>query len=256
MRLPIVLTLALAATIAGAETPAQAGAGPSPSPSPSPTSTTEKAVRRQRVVSVLPGFDLLDARRARTQALLVGGTRPPLAPVPLAPRLGRAFDTRPTFVWEPPPGSGGDAYIVVVLDDALDELVRIPARGLRATYPADALALEPGRTYMWTVEWPGGGPSAPSALTIVGGDERARIQAKLDAPPTTAGETPIDARARVLVEHRVWYDAIEALSRAIETLGPSRARLEARATVYGQLEATRALSERDFEQAESLGEPR
>ncbi|MGE0454973.1 MAG: DUF928 domain-containing protein [Vicinamibacteria bacterium] len=253
----IVLPFALAAACAGAEPSGQAeGARPSPSPSPSPSVAAERAGKRQRVVSALPGFDLLEAQRARTQAMLVGGTRPPAVPVPLAPRLGRAFDARPSFAWEPPAGGSGDAFVVVVLDDALEELARIPVRALRVAYPKDAAPLEPGRTYMWTVESPGAVPCAPSAFSIIGGDERARIQAKLDAAAQAAEDDRENARARVFVEHRVWYDAVETLTRAIETLGPSRARLEARATVYAQLEATRALSERDFERAEGPGDRR
>lgn len=254
MRLTTVLCLALAAASGDAEASVQA-AQPSPSPSPSASPAVEGAGKRRRVVSVLPGFDLLDAQRARTQAMLVGGTRPPALPVPLAPRLGRSFDARPTFAWAPPAGGSGDSFVVVVLDDTLDELARVPVRGFRIAYPEDAPALEPGRTYMWTVESAGAAPSAPTAFSVVGGEERARIQAKLEAV-AAPGEDPADARARVFVEHRVWYDAIEALTRAIETLGPSRARLETRATVYGQIEATRALSELDFERAESLGAPR
>jgi regulator of sirC expression with transglutaminase-like and TPR domain len=87
--------------------------------------------------------------------------------------------------------------------------------------------------------------SDPLEFTVVSADERTAIdKALLAASSTDPYDTGL-ARARVLVDHRLWFDALGAYD-ALITKYPNHPELyEDRATIYAQLPVTKPQSEAD-----------
>ena len=60
------------------------------------------------------------------------------------------------------------------------------------------------------------------------------------------------ARARILTDHRLWYDVVAAYTDLIARY-PDRAELyDQRGTIYTQIGVTRILADQDFSRAEAL----
>jgi hypothetical protein len=219
-----------------------------------------------RVITDLSGFDLLESSKTKAQTQVAGATRGMARPIPLAPRLGKLYGGQPTFAWT----FEGKAknFLFVLQDDARNELFHAEVTGYEYRYPATAPALEPGKTYFWTVEVSsamfGGEPSAPAGFLVLNPAQRAEVaevdpegERRRKASPLGALAENYQsalARARAFRDRRLWYDALDAYSALIARY-PDRAELyEERGTIYAQLEATKTLAERDFARADQLGE--
>src|SRR5437879_5522007 len=83
-----------------------------------------KKPRRQRVITNLSGFDLLQPQR---RPMVVGATRGLPRPVALAPRLGKLYGTNPIFAWSYEGKSR--KFIFVLRDDAQEEIHRAEVTG-------------------------------------------------------------------------------------------------------------------------------
>jgi len=231
-----------------AQTPPKAGA--------EKAKPAEPKKPRARVVTDLSGFDLLESSKLKKQTQVPGATRGMARPVALAPRLGKVYGDQPTFSWK----FEGKAknFLFVLQDDARNELFHAEVTGYEYRYPATAPALEPGKTYFWTVEVAsamfGGEPSAPAGLLLLNAAQRAEVEKDLAAAASADSYQSGLARARTFRDRRLWYDALDAYSGLIARY-PDRAELyEERGTIYAQLEATKALADQDFARAEKLGE--
>ncbi len=242
----------LAVTLAGlllAQQPAAKGAAQEKQSSPTKPATKKP---RQRVVTNLAGFDLLEADKTK-QTTVVGATRGGKPPVALAPRLGKVYDAALTFHWS---HEGRPTRFTFVLrDEARQQVHRGETQALAYTLP-DGVALEPGKTYLWSVEPAGGflagGPSAPTGILVLAGKERGQLEqalSRIGAPNSYEDEL---ARARLFTEHRLWYDAIAAYSDLIARYPDRRELFEERGMIYAQLDVTRPLADADFAQADSL----
>src|ERR1700731_4730648 len=168
--------------------------------------------RPTRVHAKVEGFDLSSQTgKAPNQ---IGGASRDIGGSPslYAPALAKAFSTQPTFYW-----SAEDAAQKVEFQLVSDKGATILERsvtGNHFTYPADAPALVAGATYRWTVTPENGmmgGPPAPEDFVIVGVTERVSVAGELAA----AGDAA--ARAKVLFDHRIWYDALSSYTDAIAT---------------------------------------
>jgi regulator of sirC expression with transglutaminase-like and TPR domain len=96
------------------------------------------------------------------------------------------------------------------------------------------------------------GYSQAAGFVVVADSERQQIEKELAAISPANSYQAATARARVLVNHRLWYDAIGAYSNLIKQF-PERAELyEERGTVYAQIEATKAQADADFARADEL----
>jgi hypothetical protein len=206
------------------------------------------------VVTDLSGFDLLESRRLDKQAMVVGATRGLPRPVALAPRLGKLYESNPTFAWSYEGTAGG--FVFVLRNDVQEELFRTEVSGTTYHYPRSAPTLESGRTYFWTMEVAssvmGSIVSAPVGFLVISSSQREEIEKRLtqvsSADPYQAGL----ARAELLTDYRLWYDALDAYADLIARF-PDRPELyEQRGTIYSQLDVTRRLAEQDFAQAEEL----
>jgi hypothetical protein len=241
-----VLVLALATAPAAAQTPPK-------SPEPRKEETIEQKGRRQRVVSDLSGFDLLDQGKVKKESMVVGATRGLAPPVLLAPRLGRVYGERPLFEWADESQPAG--FVIALTDESQEELFRAETAKSQWAYPADAPRLQPGRTYFWTVQASSGlfaSPSAPAGLLVVSGAQREEVDRALAAVAAADPYEQARARAKVFIDHRLWYDAVAAYSDLISRFPDRPEAYEDRATIYAQLDATQARADADFARAEAL----
>ena len=210
-----------------------------------------KPEKRQRVVTNLSGFDLLEAKKLSNQTIVVGATRSLPQPVALAPRLGKLYGPNPTFAWS----YEGNAtkFIFVLTDDAQAEVYRAEVSGTQFRYPPGAPALQPGKIYFWTVATAGSllgsASSDPTGVSVVSAAQRQEIEKKLAQHPGNTYEAGV-ARAQVLTDYRLWYDALAAFTELIEGYPDHGDLFERRGTIYAQLNCTRALAEGDFSRAE------
>ncbi len=221
-------------------------------PAESKSADTTSKPKRQRVVSSLAGFDLLEASKTQKQPMVVGATRGLPQAAALAPRLGKVYGLNPALVWSF--AGKANKFVLILTDVAQNELFRREVTGTQFQYPAEAPSLEPGKTYFWTVQSPlgmlGETASAPVGFVVVPGAQREEIEKAL-AQISTADAYEHDlARARVFTDHRLWYDAIAAYSDLIARF-PNRAKLfEQRGQIYSQLDVTQTLADRDLARSE------
>lgn len=248
--LTLVVAAALACAAGGALAQSQQPAKPGEPGKDAPK-------KRQRVVSDLSGFELLDPAKLKDQPMVTGATRSlfgPKSPAPLAPNLTRLFGAAPVFEWEHAGRSKRFAFVLV--DEAENERHRAEVEGLSYAWPSSAPKLQAGKTYYWSVKplEPASAPASVSRGVIVVTDlERAGVDKAL-VTAAKAGDAYQAglARAQVFTDRRLWYDAIGAYSELIAR-SPERAEAyEGRGTVYAQIPATRARADQDFARADEL----
>jgi hypothetical protein len=205
--------------------------------------------RPARVRAKLDGFDLTPKSASSRPNQIGGASRGAFGLDLYAPSMGKSYSLTPTFYWSADdaqeeftfklsqPGMGGSLYEAKVAGDHF-------------IYPADAPALQPGSTYVWTVaptlDMMGGPKSA--SIVIVGGTERDAVTAAL-AKAHASGD-PAAATARVYTDMRLWFDAVAAYSSLIDRY-PTRAEFyQGRADLYDQLPATQKLADIDAAKAQ------
>jgi hypothetical protein len=235
--------------------PAQQPAGStSPDKNPAGKTVPDKAQPR-RVVADLSGFEL-DPKKSKSQGLQIGaGSRGASVPPPLyAPSLGKAYGLQPIFYWGNSPGA--QKFTFRLYDSDEDEIYEQEVAGsLRSfTYPQDAPPLKAGATYSWTVQAIAAQlvePPEPVRITMVSGAERKSIEQALESSQGDALPDRLK-RAQVLVDHRLWYDAIAEYSQLISKNRNNPELYQQRAQIYAQLPETQELANQDLEQAGRL----
>ena len=225
-----------------------------PSPNPAGKAVPDKA-QPKRVVADLSGFEL-DPKKSKSQSLQIGaGSRGSSVPPPLyAPSLGKAYGLRPIFSWGNSPGAQKFTFRLYDSDD--DEIYEQDIAGnLRSfAYPQDAPALKAGATYSWTVQALATRlvePPVPVRIMLVSGAERESIEQELES---SKGDALADClkRVQILVDHRLWYDAVGEYSQLISKNHDNPELYKQRAQIYAQLPETQELANQDLEQAGRL----
>jgi hypothetical protein len=183
-------------TSGGAPDPAGEAAGTVPQAAGTPDSSGRSRSRKP-VKSDLSNFDLVDPSLPGLDSTVLAATRGFPGVVPLAPRVGRAYGQRPAFAWVDPQGSAHFEFTLQDDDGAV--VLSTEVTGARFAYPPGAPALQPGRTYWWSVRTRDAAPrrSWTAGIRIVDGAERAALDA--------AGRPSLDA----LLAAGIWYDALE-----------------------------------------------
>jgi hypothetical protein len=199
-----------------------------------------------RVRPQLEGFDIEPkSGKAPTQ---IGGASRGIGSLTLyAPKLGKAYTLTPTFMWSSDDPTNEYIFRLSILSAGRGQIFETKVNGGRFTYPADAPALVPGSTYVWQVTPTNdmfGGPASASVL-IVGGNERAAIEAALHGKP---GMTPADAK--IYTDKRLWYDAVAAYTNLIDSEPGHPEFYKGRADLYDQLPQTQALADMDIAKAQ------
>jgi hypothetical protein len=253
--------LALATPVLQA--PAQnqaAGGSPQAAPAGTPSSAQKKTPEsakapRKRVVPDLSGFEMADSNKKPAGRTALGATRggPPRFTL-WAPRLGKLYGADALFAW----GYEGKtrSFNLVIRDEDDNEILRQPVTAGDYRMQEPPPALQPGKIYSWSVETSppmiDAGESDAVEFVLVSATERQRIEQALAAAGKADDYSAQWARARILVDHRLWYDAVGAYTDLI-TRFPNRAELyEERGNIYTQLPVTRDLADQDFECADRL----
>ena len=200
----------------------------------------------------LQGFELSDDKNVHTT---VGGTRGvenalSLATL-LAPKVAKLYGSSALFQWSTK--NPGDGYIFTIVDEDEARVVREQLKD-QSYRLADGLSkLKAGETYQWKVQvLPQTVPGVGSDFMMVSDQERQQIDKDLAAVSTGDPYEAGFKRARVFVEHHLWFDAIGAYSELIEKY-PSRAELyEDRGAIYSSMAVTRELGEKDRAKAAAL----
>ena len=214
-----------------------------PSPSFGQASTAQKPTR---VRTKLDGFDI-EPKSGKAQNQIGGASRGIGGLTLYAPKLGKAYTLTPTFAWSADDESTEYTFRLSVLSTGQSPIYENKVTGGHFTYPADAPALEPGSTYVWQVTPTNDmlGGTASASILIVGGADRAAIEAALHGKP---GMTPADAK--VYVDKRLWYDAVATYSNLIQADPANADYLKGRAALYDQLPQTLALADNDMTKAQ------
>lgn len=205
---------------------------------------TPPPAKPARVRAKLDGFDIAPTSgKAPNQ---IGGASRDLGVLTLyAPKLGKSYSLNPTFYWS---GDDKSEYIfkLAALSSQESALYVKKVTGGKFTYPADAPALKPSETYVWSVQPENDlmGGLASASVLIVGGSSRSAIDAALTNAKVTPGE-PSPAAAKVYVQNRLWFDAIAEYTNLIELHPDMPQYLHDRAEIYDQLQETRPLADAD-----------
>jgi hypothetical protein len=250
-RRALVLAIVAYVALAAGQTVPAAQSAPKPGQKPAPPRTT--SAPKKRVVIDLSGFDLLEPKKVEKQTVVAGATRGMPSAIALAPRLARLYGQQPTLNWRY--DSRADRFMVVFRDDAQNEVFRDETAAKSYTYPASAPRLEPSRTYFWTVEVSApfslSEPSTPVGFVVLSDAQTGPIREKLLKSADDSYANAL-ARAQLMVDNRLWYDAVATYSDLIGRY-PDRPELfEKRAAIYAQLPVTQGLADRDFAHADSL----
>lgn len=236
--------------LAGCTSLALAQSGqPAPTGNTSTTQSQSGSTNRpRRAQAQLTGFDLAPDKTSANQiggaSRGVGSGRVVLS----APHKGRVYSLRPSFWWQGDPNA---SYTFHIQDMTGQVSWDRPVTGLALTYPADAPPLTPGSTYLWRITPDSSllAPAPPVAMIIVMADsDRAQIDAAL-AQAQGSDEDAGIARAKILFDHRLWYDTVMAYDALIAQY-PNDSRLYSlRGAVYDQIPATQTLADADYSHA-------
>jgi len=202
---------------------------------PAPSSTPPKAPVRVR--TKLDGFDL--SPQSGKSANQVGGASRDLGtPTLFAPNSGKAYSTYPVFYWRTAESAEKVTFRLRSVNGQV--IYETVTTADHLMYPADAAALTPGATYMWTIvpenDMLGGAPQSVT-VSIVSGTERDAIESALKTSPDAAS---------VFVQHRIWYDAVSVYTDTLSRTPGDQHALAGRATLYDQLPVTQALADADW----------
>lgn len=240
-----------AVTIAGAQSSPQSGPPANPqAPPPAQNGQPNTAPRPRRATAKLDGFDLAPEAASPNQ---IGGASRSAVPgkklVAYAPHKGRIFTLRPSFSWQGAPGTTYKFHIQDVTGQfSWDREVNASS----LDYPADAPPLEPGKTYIWRV-YPDspilGGATPVSMIVVLGEPERSQIATAESSIEGNSLDAEM-ARAKLLFDHRLWYDAVMAYSDLIARHPGDTKLYLMRGSLYDQLPSTQALADQDFARAD------
>jgi hypothetical protein len=180
----------------------------------------------KRVHAKLDGFDVSpNAGKSGTQ---IGGASRGLGPMLYAPYAGKSYSTQPVFYWTS--GDTGKVTFRLLTSDGT-AVYETTTTDDHLKYPADAPALTPGTSYMWTIRPENdilGGAPKPVTIMILGGADR-------------------DAIATVFVNHHLWYDAIDSYSTILSEKPDDQNARQMRAQIYGGVSATKTLADADWQ---------
>jgi Domain of Unknown Function (DUF928) len=191
----------------------------------------------KRVHAKLDGFDVSpNAGKSGTQ---IGGASRGLGPKLYAPNGGKSYTTQPVFHWTS--GDTGKVTFRLLTSDGT-AVYETTTSDDHLKYPADAPALTPGTSYMWTIRPENdilGGAPKPVTIMILGGADRDAIAKELASASGPAA-------AQVYVNHHLWYDAIDSYSTMLTQNPDDQNARQMRAKIYAGVPATEPLADVDW----------
>ncbi len=203
--------------------------------------------KKRKLDADLSGFDTSDSKSDKKVSAMLGGSRSAAVPSAnlLAPKHAKLYGATALFSWTF--AGHNEGFVFLLTDEDETQIVRQPTKDAHYLLdPATVSKLEPGAPYYWRVQvLPNTLASDPLEFTVVTAQERAAIDKALLAASTTDPYETGLARARVLVDHRLWFDALGAYDALIIKYPNHPELYEDRSTIYAQLPVTKPQSEAD-----------
>jgi len=217
-----------------------------------PKSEAAASKPKKKLDADLSGFDVSDGKSDKKVATMLGGSRASAVPSAtlLAPKRAKFYGASPLFSWTFTGHNEG--YVLIITDEDEAQLEKRQTKDAHLLLDASKAKFQPGETYYWRVQvLPNTLASDPLEFVVVTAAEKAAIDKEIAAIPAGGAYDSALARARVFVDHRLWFDALGAYDELIAK-NPNRAELyEDRATIYAQLAVTKPQSEADQVKAKS-----
>jgi hypothetical protein len=170
----------------------------------------------------------------------------------LAPHSARLYSAHPVFEWNRAGQAGNFIFELFDDKDALVYKTRVNAATFR--YPEDAVPLQPGAVYLWSVRPEGGllgGASETLKFTRLNQSELAVISRELEKSSAKEKGDLLRA-AQIFMDHRLWFDAVQAYTELIKSYPDDPEPYEKRGMIYDQIPVTEDLAEQDFAVAAQL----
>jgi len=216
-----------------------------------PAANTTSKPKRKVLDADLSGFDISDNKSDKKVTTMLGGSRGAAVPsaVLLAPRRAKFLGESATFDWSFTGHNEG--YVLIITDEDETQLLHQQVKEPHYRFDPSATKLQPGQTYYWRVQvLPNPLASEPSEFVVVSAEERQAIDRAIAAIPSTDPYQSAVSRAKILTDHRLWFDALGAYDDLI-TRFPNHPELyDQRGAIYAQIPATKSLSEADFARAD------
>ncbi len=219
---------------------------------PPKSDATAAAKPKKKLDADLSGFDVSDGKSDKKVATMLGASRATAIPSAtlLAPKRAKFYGASPLFSWTFTGHNEG--YILIITDEDEAQLEKHQTKEPRFVLDGAQTKFQPGETYYWRVQvLPNPLASDPLEFVMVSAAEKAAIEKEIAAVSQGAPYDSALSRARIFVDHRLWFDALGAYDDLIAK-NPNRAELyEDRATIYAQLPITKAQSDADLVKAKS-----
>jgi Domain of Unknown Function (DUF928) len=207
--------------------------------------------KRKILDADLSGFDISDNKSDKKVTTILGGSRSAAIPsaVLLAPKRAKFYGQSATFDWSFTGHNEG--FVLIITDEDETQLLRQQLKEPHYRFDPSNTKLQPGQTYYWRVQvLPNPLASEPSEFVAVSAEERQAIDHAIAVVPSTDPYQSAVARAKILTDHRLWFDALGAYDDLIAKYPNHPELYEQRGAIYAQIPATKSLSEADFAQAD------
>lgn len=213
--------------------------------------TQQQPPKKRKLDPDLSGFDT-SSKSDKKVSTTLGGTRATAVPSAtlLAPKHAKFYGANALFSWT---YSGhNEGYVFLLTDEDETQILKAPTKDPQYLFDPAKAKLNPGDTYYWRVQvLPNTLASDPLEFTVITAEERSAIDKEIAVTSTGDAYDAALSRARIFVDHRLWFDALGAYDALIAKY-PSRAELyEDRSTVYAQIPVTKPQSEADATRAKS-----
>jgi hypothetical protein len=218
-----------------------------------PKTDATSAKPKRKLDADLSGFDVSDDKSGKKVSTMLGGSRSVAVPSAtlLAPYRAKFYGASAEFSWSFAGHTEG--YLLVVTDEDETQIIREQVKAPHYRINSLPKNLQPGETYFWRVQvLPNTLASEPLEFVTVSAEERNAIDRAIAAIPAGDSYQAALVRARILVDHRLWFDALGAYNELIAKY-PDRSELyEDRGTIYAQIPVTKPLSDADLARATQL----
>ncbi len=225
---------------------------PQPKPDPKSTAPDPAAKPKRKVLDAdLSGFDISDNKSDKKVTTMLGGSRTAAIPsaILLAPKRAKFLGQSATFDWSFTGHNEG--YVLIITDEDETQLVHQQLKETHYRLESPATKFQPGQTYYWRVQvLPNPLASEPLECEVVSAEEQQAIAKAIAAIPSADPYQSALAKAQILTDHRLWFDALGAYDDLIAKY-PDRSDLyNQRGAIYAQVSATKSFSESDFARAD------
>jgi hypothetical protein len=225
---------------------------PQPKPDPKSGAPDPTAKPKRRVLDAdLSGFDISDNKSDKKVTTMLGGSRSAAIPsaILLAPRRAKFYGQSAAFDWSFTGHNEG--YVLIITDEDETQLLHQQLKETHYRMNPVATKFQPGQTYYWRVQvLPNPLASEPLEFEVTSAEEQQAIAKAIAAIPATDPYQSALARAQILTDHRLWFDALGAYDDLIAKY-PNRSDLyNQRGNIYAQIPTTKSLAESDFAQAD------